>query len=99
MRGPPLNSSQLRRALSALAALLPQSTPAEMILIGGGAGMLSGLLPDGRQTVDVDVMDVTPPEGEAGGRGGQGAGMAKNKTAAMRAVVMAAHRGAELRCR
>lgn len=62
MRGPPLNSSQLRRALSALAALLPQSTPAEMILIGGGAGMLSGLLPDGRQTVDVDVMDVTPAE-------------------------------------
>lgn len=62
MRGPPLNSSQLRRALSALAALLPQDTPAEMILIGGGAGMLSGLLPDGRQTVDVDVMDVTPPE-------------------------------------
>ncbi len=62
MRGPPLNSSQLRRALSALAALLPQDTPAEMILIGGGAGMLSGLLPDGRQTVDVDVMDVTPAE-------------------------------------
>jgi len=62
MRGPPLNPSQLRRALSALAALLPQDKPAEMILIGGGAGMLSGLLPDGRQTVDVDVMDVTPPE-------------------------------------
>ncbi len=37
--------------------------------------------------------------GEAGGRGGQGADMAKNKTAAMRAVVTAAHRGAELRCR
>jgi hypothetical protein len=62
MHGPPLNPSQLRRALSALAALLPQDKPAEMILIGGGAGMLSGLLPDGRQTVDVDVMDVTPPE-------------------------------------
>ena len=62
MRGPPLNPSQLRRALSALAALLPQDKPAEMILIGGGAGMLSGLLPDGRQTVDVDVMDVTPPQ-------------------------------------
>jgi len=62
MRGPPLNPSQLRRALSALAALLPQDKPAEMILIGGGAGMLSGLLPDGRQTVDVDVMDVTPAE-------------------------------------
>ena len=62
MRGPPLNPDQLRRALSALAALLPQDKPAEMILIGSGSGMLSGLLPDGRQTVDVDVMDVTPPE-------------------------------------
>lgn len=33
-----------------------------MILIGGGAGMLSGLLAGDRQTVDIDVMDVTPPE-------------------------------------
>ena len=62
MRGPPLHPDQLRRALSALAALLPADKPAEMILIGGGAGMLSGLLPDGRQTVDLDVMEVTPPE-------------------------------------
>jgi hypothetical protein len=62
MRSPPLNPDQLRRALSALAALLPQDKPAEMILIGGGAGMLSGLLAGDRQTVDIDVMDVTPPE-------------------------------------
>ena len=62
MHGPPLHPEQLRRALSALAALLPQDKPAEMILIGGGAGMPSGLLPEGRQTVDVDVMDVTPAE-------------------------------------
>jgi len=62
MRGPPLHPDQLRRALAALAALLPADKPAEMILIGGGAGMLSGLLPDGRQTVDLDVMEVTPPE-------------------------------------
>jgi hypothetical protein len=49
MRGPPLNPDQLRRALSALAALLPQDKPAEMILIGGGAGMLSGLLAGDRE--------------------------------------------------
>ena len=62
MRGPPLTALQLRNAISALAALLPQDKPAEMILIGGGAGMLSELLPDSRLTVDLDVMDVTPPE-------------------------------------
>lgn len=62
MRGPPLTAIQLRRALTALAARLPQETSAEMTLIGGGAGMLSGLLPEGRHTVDVDVMEVTPPE-------------------------------------
>lgn len=62
MRGPPLTAPQLRNAISALAALLPQDKPAEMILIGGGAGMLSELLPDSRLTVDLDVMDVTPPE-------------------------------------
>jgi len=33
-----------------------------MTLIGGGAGMLSELLPEGRTAVDVDVMEVTPPE-------------------------------------
>ncbi len=62
MRGPPLNSNQLCSALKTLAALLPPDKPAEMILIGGGAGMLSGLLPTDRSTVDLDVMDVTPPE-------------------------------------
>ncbi len=33
-----------------------------MTLIGGGAGMLSELLPNTRMTVDLDVMEVTPPE-------------------------------------
>lgn len=33
-----------------------------MTLIGGGAGMLSELLPEGRTTIDIDVMEVTPPE-------------------------------------
>jgi len=62
MRCPPLTALQLRNAISALAALLPQDTPAEMILIGGGACMLSELLPDNRLTIDLDVMDVSPPE-------------------------------------
>ena len=62
MRGPPLTASQLRNALAALARRLPADKPADMTLIGGGAGMLSELLPEGRTTVDIDVMEVTPPE-------------------------------------
>jgi hypothetical protein len=62
MRGSLLNSEQLRRALEALAALLPPATPATMTLIGGGGGVLAGLLPAQRHTVDIDVIDVDPPE-------------------------------------
>lgn len=57
-----LDHRRLRQALEALASKLPAGTPAEMAIIGGGAGMMSDLLPESRSTADLDVLDVSPPE-------------------------------------
>jgi hypothetical protein len=62
MRGPSLDLSQLRSAIEALAAKLPPGSSAEMTIIGGGAGMMTNLLPENRATVDLDVLECEPPE-------------------------------------
>lgn len=57
-----LHAAQIRQAISALAAMLPPDAVGEMVLIGGGAGVLAGELPQGRLTADLDVIAVEPPE-------------------------------------
>ena len=57
-----LDRLHMRQALEARASKLPAGTPAEMAIIGGGAGMMSQLFPESRSTADLDVLDVSPPE-------------------------------------
>ncbi len=57
-----LSQQQIRAALAHLGSLLPPTPIAEMVIIGGAAGVLSGVLPASRTTVDCDVLQVSPPE-------------------------------------
>ena len=57
-----LSPQQIRAALAHLGSLLPPTSMAEMVIIGGAAGVLSGALPASRTTVDCDVLQVSPPE-------------------------------------
>jgi len=57
-----LSPRQITAALAHLGSLLPSTPKAEMVLIGGAAGVLSGALPASRTTVDRDVLHVSPPE-------------------------------------
>jgi hypothetical protein len=57
-----LSPQQIRAALAHLGSLLPPAPMAEMVIIGGAAGVLSGALPASRTTVDCDVLQVFPPE-------------------------------------
>lgn len=57
-----LSPQQIRAALAHLGSLLPPTPMAEMVIIGGAAGVLSGALPASRTTLDCDVLQVSPPE-------------------------------------
>ena len=57
-----LSPRQITAALAHLGSLLPSTPRAEMVLIGGAAGVLSGALPASRTTVDCDVLEVSTPD-------------------------------------
>src|SRR5688572_11027820 len=56
-----LNAQLLRTALARVGELMPADVPIELLLVGGAAGLLSGLLPGSRTTLDCDVMVYAPP--------------------------------------
>ena len=55
-----LNSTLLRTALSRVGMLLPAGLSIEILVVGGAAGLLTGLLPPSRTTMDCDVMVYVP---------------------------------------
>ena len=60
-----MTASQMLAALNRLGDLLQWPEPVEILLIGGAAGMATGLLDPGRTTGDCDVADLSP--GQAAG--------------------------------
>jgi len=60
-----LHSQKILEMLEKTAARLRGEGPIEILLIGGAAGMLTGLLPPGRITLDCDVMDYNPAQAQA----------------------------------
>ena len=58
----PLLATALQRVGESLAQHKPSSTgqPIELLLVGGAAGLLTGLLPSSRTTLDCDVMVYAP---------------------------------------
>jgi len=58
-----LNSTLLRTALSRVGMLLPADSSIEILVVGGAAGLLTGLLPPSRTTMDCDVMVYVPANG------------------------------------
>ena len=59
----PLDVSIVERALSRLGAVLEYHTDIDILLVGGAAGLLTGVLARGRTTTDCDVMVAVPAEG------------------------------------
>lgn len=57
-----LQSDLLRSALHATADALDYHSEIELLLVGGAAGMLTGLLSPARTTHDCDVMVYAPPQ-------------------------------------
>jgi len=57
-----LDNSTLNRALEATAAHLQWDGKVEVLVVGGAAGVVTGLLPPERTTADCDVIKVAPPE-------------------------------------
>jgi len=55
-----LNSTLLRTALSGVGMSLPPDVSIEILVVGGAAGLLTGLLPPSRTTMDCDVMVYVP---------------------------------------
>ena len=55
-----MDTSRLERALRAVGERLERSQDIELLLVGGAAAMVTGLLPPGRTTVDCDVMICHP---------------------------------------
>jgi hypothetical protein len=55
-----LNSTLLRTALARVGMLLPADSTIEILVVGGAAGLLTGLLPPARTTMDCDVMVYLP---------------------------------------
>lgn len=58
----PMNTSTVASALRRLGAVLGDGTEIEILLVGGAAGMITGLLPPTRVTTDCDVMAYLPPD-------------------------------------
>ncbi len=55
-----MNSTLVETALTALGQELGDGTSIEVLLVGGAAGMLTGVFPPTRTTLDCDVMLYTP---------------------------------------
>jgi hypothetical protein len=51
-----MNTTAVERALKKLGERFSYHTEVELLLVGGAAGMLTGLLPPARTTTDCDVM-------------------------------------------
>lgn len=56
-----MNTSIVERALRRLGERLEYHTEVEILLVGGAAGMVAGVLPAARVTTDCDVMVCIPP--------------------------------------
>ena len=57
-----MNASAVEQALSTLGKRFSYHTEVELLLVGGAAGMLTGLLPPARTTIDCDVMVYVPED-------------------------------------
>ena len=57
----PMDTSVVGEALRGVAASFEYHADVEILLVGGAAGMLSGLLASSRTTTDCDVMVTAPP--------------------------------------
>lgn len=55
-----MNTTAVERALQLLGERFTYHTQVELLLVGGAAGMLTGLLPPSRTTTDCDVMVYVP---------------------------------------
>jgi hypothetical protein len=55
-----MDTSTIESALTRLGHALPKDLHAEILLVGGAAAMLTGLLPASRTTIDCDVMHCRP---------------------------------------
>ncbi len=60
-----MDTPTVEQALSLLGARCSHHTEVELLLVGGAAGMLSGVLPRSRTTADCDVMVYLPPDAMA----------------------------------
>jgi hypothetical protein len=58
--GEAMNTTAVERALAMLGERFSYHTEVELLLVGGAAGMLTGLLPPARTTTDCDVMAYVP---------------------------------------
>ncbi len=61
----PIDTSRIEQALRALGEQLTWPADVEVLLVGGAAAMITGLLPPERTTLDCDVMLYSPPDAEA----------------------------------
>lgn len=57
-----MHASALEAALRRLGEVLGESRDIEILVVGGAAGMLTGLLPPSRVTTDCDVMIYMPED-------------------------------------
>jgi hypothetical protein len=57
-----MNTTGVERALEKLGERFSYHTEVELLLVGGAAAMLSGLLPSARTTTDCDVMACVPED-------------------------------------
>lgn len=57
-----MDTTTVERALEKLGERLSYHTDVELLLVGGAAGMLTGLLPPTRTTTDCDVMVYVPED-------------------------------------
>lgn len=57
-----MNTSTVERALRRLGEVLEYHRDIEILLVGGAAGMVTGVLAPNRVTTDCDVMVYIPPE-------------------------------------
>lgn len=57
-----MDAAAIELALRRLGARFTYPIDVELLLVGGAAGMLSGVLPRSRTTIDCDVMLASPDE-------------------------------------
>ena len=57
-----MSTSDVEHALHRLGDAVASAADIELFLVGGAAGMLTGLLPAARITTDCDVMDYSPAD-------------------------------------